>query len=661
MPPGLTIPSIFTAVDRFSRPLMAMRGAMASFVSRAEIGLARVERGFRRMISPILGIQNMLRGVGLYIGLFTAIMIFRSAVDTMADFEQAQVNISAVNGKTLSQNKAMADQARVLALRYGEAAKSILELDLALIKLGFSEADVMKMAKPIMTGAVALKAIPEELAKTVGATLQAFKLPSSEAQNVVDMMAKAADLSALDWSDIQTMLPRAMQSASLAGMDLPQLLSLFAMARNAQVHVASGSTAIKNMLIKGAIWNKDFNTMLQNIIDSPDSIKKAYKMFGSKTLVTALPLSEAQKLGDIDAFRKQLMETFSGYAERVASLRLDSTRGRITLFKRAWEELILSIDDGTGPVGSAIKRYLDIGRSMLLLAADSDVARGALNEMDKAVVDTARKYLGWLKILGYITGAFIAMRVALFVWAAALTACKIVLFAWNVVLGISAALGWANVMSLRGNVVALAVLRGAIAVATAAQWLWNVALTANPIGLIIVGIAALIGLIAAVVIKWDEWGASIAAILGPFGGVITMIMTIFNNWSKVVDAFSGGGIIEGLKAIGKAMFDMFLYPLQQAYELLAKIPGFSELSSVARLIEAYRGQMWSTNGATSQAATVTPPILSPSYATGGGDADAVDFMKRIGLDVNINNRTGFDANVRGMGLNIINKPQSTFE
>jgi hypothetical protein len=36
-------------------------------------------------------------------------------------------------------------------------------------------------------------------------------------------------------------------------------------------------------------------------------------------------------------------------------------------------------------------------------------------------------------------------------------------------------------------------------------------------------------------------------------------------------------------------------------------------------------------------------------------------MKRIGLDVNINNRTGFDANVRGMGLNIINKPQSTFE
>ena len=48
---------------------------------------------------------------------------------------------------------------------------------------------------------------------------------------------------------------------------------------------------------------------------------------------------------------------------------------------------------------------------------------------------------------------------------------------------------------------ALAVKTGAV---TAAQWAWNIAMGANPIGLMIVSIAAVIGAITALVVYWDE-------------------------------------------------------------------------------------------------------------------------------------------------------------
>lgn len=43
-------------------------------------------------------------------------------------------------------------------------------------------------------------------------------------------------------------------------------------------------------------------------------------------------------------------------------------------------------------------------------------------------------------------------------------------------------------------------------IVTKAQWLWNIAMSANPIGLIIVGVAALIGIITYLVSKVDGWG-----------------------------------------------------------------------------------------------------------------------------------------------------------
>ncbi len=114
---------------------------------------------------------------------------------------------------------------------------------------------------------------------------------------------------------------------------------------------------------------------------------------------------------------------------------------------------------------------------------------------------------------------------------------------------------------------------------TGAQTVLNAILTANPIGLIIVAIGALIAVVALIIKKYDEWGAAISLMLGPIGLLINAIMAIKNNWDSIVDAFQSDGIMAGIKRIGTVLLDAVLYPVQQLLEILSKIPGMANLAT----------------------------------------------------------------------------------
>lgn len=131
-----------------------------------------------------------------------------------------------------------------------------------------------------------------------------------------------------------------------------------------------------------------------------------------------------------------------------------------------------------------------------------------------------------------------------------------------------------------------------LGVVTAATWAWNAALYANPVGLIIAAIAAMIALIVVAVKKFDQWGAGILALLGPIGWLIIGIKTLYKHWEDIKKAFTDGGIIEGLKRIGLAILDMLLVPVQQLLEVLSYIPGLGDLAGKgAEAIASFRDKL----------------------------------------------------------------------
>jgi len=182
---------------------------------------------------------------------------------------------------------------------------------------------------------------------------------------------------------------------------------------------------------------------------------------------------------------------------------------------------------------------------------------------------------------------------------------------FTVTMGINTAITGKNNIALVGNIVAQRAYRtamflgaaatkistlaqaayrgvlflGAIAMKaiTAAQLMFNAALTANPIGAVIVAISALVALVILAVNSYDDWGASLLLLMGPFGMIINIIQSFKRNWQMVKDAFTTGGLMSGLKAIGRVLIDSLLMPLQQLLELASNIPGLENLAGNAAI------------------------------------------------------------------------------
>lgn len=130
-------------------------------------------------------------------------------------------------------------------------------------------------------------------------------------------------------------------------------------------------------------------------------------------------------------------------------------------------------------------------------------------------------------------------------------------------------------------------------IAASAQAVLNAVMAANPIALIVVAIGALVGAIVWMVYNWDividtlkkvwqfmlkvwDLGKGLAMFFGgpfiaPFVMVIEVIRNLVTEFDNIKKAFTDGGFIAGIKAIGKAILDGMISPFKATIELFNKL------------------------------------------------------------------------------------------
>jgi hypothetical protein len=702
MPPGLTIPSTFIAIDRFSGPLRIMRGNLGAFVTRAETGLARVERGFRRALSPLTAFQNTLRGLGVYIGLFTAILLAKDGLNVMADFEQAQINIASVTeAKSVPQLRTLSSEARKVAVVYGQSAAAISSMQFELIKMGYTIRDAKALTEPITTGAVALRTTPERLQEVVGAVLKSHDMPVidptsglNNGQKVVNQIAFVANATAAQFEDIATMLPIINRLTHKQNITFEQSLAVLGQLRNVQIHTSTGATSFKNILLdlKANSW-EDLRKGMERVMKARDATAYSFNKFGKRSVISAIEI--ASMFNYIETLAAQAKGVEQGYTNILAAKQLDSIRGRISLFKAAYRELILSVDDGRGPFGAALKQYMDVGASMLLMGADSEAARSRLAMMDTTVIELANKYLSWLKIIGYVTVGLIALRVALLLWQAAVVLSKIAMVAWNIIVGISTALTWGQAMALHGNVVALTAYRIAVMIARIATIAFNSVMFATPLGAAVLGFGILISMILSSSSAYNQLTTSaiaankatekireemIAKNKGEFFDKPAYLERPGHIWEKhgdkwieVVKRKGLNGIIDNFmqeqRSFGMSNNDMMSdslsnmsgWPSQQMLDSLMNnsprgmTPKTFDLSQLSKDLTPIKTAPLPVQDKKKEVLRV--PKFDPATL------EMMNFPKDFGVAVDINNKSGFPVTGRSDNANAkINiKAESTFE
>jgi hypothetical protein len=530
---SFTIPTIFTAVDNMSATIAGIHKSMQNFANKTNVGLARAERGFRGLLSPIAAVNRLLGGFGIFIGGYTIYRTIAGLITIFSTFEQANANLAAIMGTTVQQNIALSNSAKQLGLTTSKTATEVVGLQIELAKLGFTQEQILNMSRAIVQGSVALDASLDRTALLTGAmtrTFQNFSKTGSDTQHIMDVMALAANDTALDFKKLETGLPIVGGAANAVGLSFERTVALLGALSNAGIDASMSATALRNILIDSRRKGHTYDQVLSNIARHVDTLTPAFDKFGRRTAVSAQIL--VQNLKSVEVEAQRLTKVQSGYVDLIATKRLDTYIGSVTLLKAAYQGLVLSIEDGTNGYAKFLTNLNKTARAFLLILTNTPAAREELVRMNNNIVDAAYRWMSWLKILGTLIGVF-------------------------------------------------AVLRTALYIATTAQWLFNAAMSANPVGMIIVTITALITYLRIATENWDSFGQAMTINLGIAGAIFTVFKNIYDQWSKLEMSFKSYGVKGFFVELGLIISKSIVTPIKQLFETLSSIPGLGFLAKSA--------------------------------------------------------------------------------
>lgn len=577
----------FRAIDKMTRPFKQMARASKSFATKAEVAFARVERRIRRVMRSF-GKFGLILGAGLLIGVVSNI------TNTFANFEQANANLASVMATaTGPELEALQKDAKRLGGTTAKTATEVVGLQESFARLGFSTKQILNMTEATIAGSIAMRGELADTAELVGAMVKSFdQFESVNAPQIIDQLTAATQQSALNFEKLQTGLPIVAGAANAAEVPFTRLLSSMGKLSDAGLDASMSSTALRNIFLEAAKRGVPYQKLLDKVAGSTDQLAMANKLFGKRAAVAAVILSKNKKA--IDELDKSLQGA-AKTAETAAAKQLDTLKGSFTLLKSAWEGLILSVEDGRGQIASTLKTIIRTATEMLQMASGTAKAESEMTKAELRIRKLAEKAFKFLKVLKAITIAFFAMKAFILILEAI----------------------------------------------TAAQMILNIVMGLNPIGLIIIGIVALIALVTIIIKKWEKWGAAISLFMGPLGLVIALVMSFKKHWDEIKSSFKEGGILKGILTIGKVLLDAILFPVQKLLELIGKIPGMKIATRGAESIESFRNKLFEH-----EQSLLPKQELETSRTTEAKENIArEERIMRQSATLNINNNTENDISV----------------
>lgn len=564
----------FTAVDKFSARVRLMRKNTSRFAQKTQANVARVNRAFTKLMSPLSRLNRMLGGLGVMIGGAALVGVIGGAIRTFADFEQANANVASVLGTTSKHTKALQEDAKRLGATTSFTATQVAELQKEYAKLGFNQSEIINSTEATLNLARATDTELAQAAKQTGSTLRAFGLTSEESGRVAGVLGVATTKAALDMEFFATAMSKVAPISKTAGFSLEETAALFASLADSGFDASTAATSTKNILLMAADSGSELAKAMGGPVTSMEDLVKGFGRVSDSgaDLTKMLNLTDKRSVAAfatfIDGRDKMLdfanaMDSPEAKLQAMADAMSDTLQGSVIKLSSAYDGLILSLEDGNGAFSGFIRTTIDATTELLTMLSGTAKSESELTKKEKRIRSIAQTMLKWIKIIGVVIGSLIAIKVATMV-----------------VMG------------------AIALYKGVLGVVTAAQWLWNKAMAANPIGLIIVGIIALIAVIVAIIYYWEEWGAvawaALSLIIAPIGLIISLLIEVWKRWGNITDAFQNGGILSGLLMIGKTILSAVIMPIEQLLKMIGKIPGMGFAAEAAISMRQFREGMFAS-------------------------------------------------------------------
>lgn len=468
------------------------------------------------------------------------------------EWEQRLAELNKVANKTPQELGAIASAAQKLAVETGVAREEIIGAYIAASQAGFAESEWAQFAEVSAKMGVAFDTTGDKAGDMLKAWRSGMNLSMDQAALLAGAVNHIANSMNATANDIGGVMQRQGAYLSAMGLSQTQSAALAATMLSGGATEEIASTASKNFMKAMTVGFAATKSQLKvfDMLDvDPEKLAKQMQKAPEKAIVDVM--KRLQKLAP-DQLAPAMKMLFGDESIGPAAQIVKSVDGLVAAFgvvgdtskyanslQAEFDSMGNTTQQQMKKASEGVKTVTTVLGMGLLPAVNSTMA--SLAPMALQLSNWMQANQGTVTTIVSIVAALIAFKIAAIAGAYAFT------FVRGAVLSVQAALmaarmGW---MLYTGAIVAsTATSKAAIVLSkglAAAQWLVNAAMSANPIGLLIIAIA---GLIVAGAMLWRNWEQVVAGATALWSDFSTWFIGLLSGlgnwvagiWSRVASA-----------------------------------------------------------------------------------------------------------------------------
>lgn len=497
-------------------------------------------------------------------------------VKAAMDFEDVMADVrKVVDFDSPEQFKQMGDDIQELSTRIPMAADEIAKLVAAGGQSGIAREDLIQFAEDAGKMGVAFDITAEEAGETMAKFRTAFRLSQSEVVDLADKINYLGDNTAASAPKITDVVRRIGPLGEIGGLASGEIAAIGASMVGAGVESEVAATGIKNMILTltaggsatarqsdayarlgldakemAKAMQEDANGAILKLLDSLKKVDAAERaevmrnLFGKESIGAISPL-----LTNLEALEDNLRGVgeggeYAGSMQREFETRSKTLSNALELAKNSAKNLMISVGNELAP---SIKSVAEIIRDAAVFVARFSKEHETLTKI--VVIGGAA--------IGVLTTVVAGAAWAFLSIAYPIQQARTMLLAFNLANNANIVTSTIAAVKTKAQAAAMLIYSGvtktvsaATKIWTAAQWALNVAMSANPIGLVIVAIAALVAAGVWMWQNWDEitafmssmWDGAVAAVADFVGTVKNLFAPVFDwlgeKWRAIKELFS---------------------------------------------------------------------------------------------------------------------------
>ena len=302
------------------------------------------------------GLKNLVGAFGLVGGIAAFASVIKSAANTVIEYQKEIVNLGAIAGKTRKEIAPLEAQIRAVAAGSLNSATEVAKLATELIKLGSTPEEAAKLLKPINDLSIALRASAEDSATLVKSLLNTFGAGAEEATKYTDVLAAAANYTALGFEELRDSMSYIAPVANAMGYSIEKTAAMVGVLADNGIKAESAGRLLRTMMGNAAKAGVTLEVQLEKVVNSTDKVKTATQLFGSEGASLGIILANNK---DRVAELTKEFENSKGSLKELTDKQLQSLDSKLKILNSTWEEFVLSVEDGQGSISTFFSFFVD--------------------------------------------------------------------------------------------------------------------------------------------------------------------------------------------------------------------------------------------------------------------------------------------------------------